>query len=160
MADAGSMAAPVERAEFALRRNCSLSPRGLLLVFGSMVALAGSFGAVFAALGAWMILPFAGVELLVLAVAFLAYGAHATDGERVVLTRQTLRVEAIDGGVTRVHEFDPRRVRLVGRQEARWPRLYLAGSGREVEVGRHLGWQRRAGFERDFRAELKRFAGM
>ncbi len=79
---------------------------------------------------------------------------------RVVLTRQALTVEVIDGGVTRVHEFDARRVRLVVRQGARWPRLYLAGRGREVEVGRHLGWQRRAAFERDFRAELKRCAGM
>jgi uncharacterized membrane protein len=160
MADAGSMTVTEDRVEFVLRRNCSLSPRGLLLVFGSMVALASGFGVAFAALGAWMILPFAGVELLALAAAFLVYGRHAADGERVLLTPEALTVEVSDGGITRVHEFDPRWARLVVREEARLPRLYLVGRGRELEIGRHLGWQRRNGFERDFRAALRRAAGM
>jgi uncharacterized membrane protein len=153
--DASNLATPAYEAQFVLRRNCSLSPRALLLVFGSMVALASCFGAAFAALGAWMILPFAGIELLALGVAFLVYGMHATDGDRVLLTGDSLIVEVVDGGVTRVHEFDPRWVRLTVRQAAGVPRLYLAGRGRELEIGRHLCWQRRAGFERDFREALR-----
>jgi uncharacterized membrane protein len=42
-----------------LKRNCSISPRGLLLVFALLAALALGIASVFAALGAWLILPFA-----------------------------------------------------------------------------------------------------
>jgi len=79
--------------EFVSRRNCSLSPRALMAVFGSVVAVSFAFGVMFAALGAWLVLPFAGVELLALAAAFVVYGRHATDGERLRLTGETLSAE-------------------------------------------------------------------
>lgn len=123
-----------------------------MAVFGSMVGLAFVFGAVFAALGAWMVLPFAGVELLALAVAFLVYGAHATDGERVWLGGERLTVEVREGSSVRTHEFVLTQVRLV--RQAGSGRLFLVCRGRELEVGRHLGAPRRAGFERDLRAAL------
>ncbi|MDB5807665.1 MAG: hypothetical protein JWN73_4987 [Betaproteobacteria bacterium] len=123
-----------------------------MTVFGSMVGLAFVFGAVFAALGAWMVLPFAGMELLALAVAFLVYGAHATDGERVRLAGGKLTVEVREGSRVRTHEFVLHQVRLVRRAGAE--RLFLVCRGRELEVGRHFGAQRRAGFERDLRAAL------
>jgi len=129
-----------------------------MAVFGSMVGLAFLFGAVFAALGAWMVLPFAGVELLALAAAFLVYGAHATDGERVWLGGALLTVEVSDGSSVRQHEFALRQVRLVRQAgpagAADTGRLFVVCRDRELEVGRHLGAQRRAGFERDLRAAL------
>jgi len=147
-------------AEFVLRRNCSLSPRALMVVFGSMVGLSFGFGIGFAALGAWLILPFAGVELLALAAAFLIYGAHAADCERVRVEGELLTVEVVDGGSGSRYEFPLRQVRLVREEsgpEASWrvrDRLFLAFRGRRVEVGRHLDAHRRAGFERKLRVVL------
>ena len=148
--------------EFVLRRNCSLSPRALMGVFGSVAALSFAFGVGFAALGAWMVLPFAGVELLALTAAFLVYGAHATDGEKVRLSDGLVVVEVINGNAVQVHEFPAWQVRLIaedgpgnlwsGRMATR--RLYLACGNRRLEVGRHLGVQRRVAMEGDLRAAL------
>lgn len=152
-------AAPVV-AEFVLRRNCSLSPGALMLVFGSVAALSFAFGAMFAALGAWMILPFAGIELLALGAAFVIHGMHATDCERVRVAGDVVTVEVVEGRSSRVHEFQIRSVRLLAggeteKRSAGGVSLKLVSRGREVEVGRHLDQQRRAGFERNLRAALQ-----
>ena len=52
------------------KRNCSISPQGLALVFATLAALTLGIAAAFAALGAWLILPFAGLEALALGAAF------------------------------------------------------------------------------------------
>ena len=156
-------AAPVV-AEFVLRRNCSLSPGALMLVFGSVAALSFAFGVMFAALGAWMILPFAGLELAALGAAFVIHGLHATDCERVRVAGDVVTVEVVEGRSNRVHQFQTRWVRLLvdtgadngaGKRGACGISLKLVGRGGEVEVGRHLDQQRRAGFERNLRAALR-----
>ena len=53
-----------------LKRNCSISPSGSMLVFGMIAVVTLGIAAVFAALGAWLVLPFAGIEIVGLAVAF------------------------------------------------------------------------------------------
>lgn len=148
--------------EFVLRRNCSLSPRALMAVFGSVVAVSFAFGVMFAALGAWLVLPFAGVELLALAAAFVVYGRHATDGEHLRLAGQSLSAEVTQGSSVRVYEFDARAVRLLAEEGRRSPlagrRLFLSQRGSRLEVGRHLDARRRAELEKDLRAALVRAA--
>jgi uncharacterized membrane protein len=61
------------------KRRCSISPLGLALVFGGLAALTLAIGAAFAALGAWLILPFAGLETLALCVAFAVVARRARD---------------------------------------------------------------------------------
>ena len=152
--NAGAQTAPAAAVQFVLRRNCSLSPRALMVVFGSVAALSFAFGAAFAALGAWMILPFAGIELLALGAAFVVHGLHATDCECVRVAGEAVTVAVVEGRSSRTQRFQTRGLRLV-RDQTR--RLLLVGRGGEgqVEVGRHLDQQRRAGFERNLRAALR-----
>jgi uncharacterized membrane protein len=105
---ANAQSAPATVAEFVLRRNCSLSPAALMAVFGSIAALSFGFGAAFAALGAWMILPFAGIEMLALGAAFVLYGMHAADCERVRVAGEVVTVEVVEGRGSRVHRFHTR----------------------------------------------------
>jgi uncharacterized membrane protein len=56
-----------EHVKLILRPNCSLSWRGNQLVFLCLAVWLGSFALAFAAMGAWVILPFVGLELLVIA---------------------------------------------------------------------------------------------
>ena len=60
------------------RRN-SISPRGLALVFALLAAVSMTIAVTFAVLGAWLILPFAGLEVLCLGAAFL-HVARRADG--------------------------------------------------------------------------------
>jgi uncharacterized membrane protein len=63
------------------RRYSSISPNALLTVFALLAAAAIGIGIVFAALGAWLILPFAGAEALALAIAFVATVRRAAHDE-------------------------------------------------------------------------------
>lgn len=55
---------------------CSISPAGLLGVFLGLACVTLGIGAGFAALGAWPVLPFAGLEVLVLGAAFVLHARH------------------------------------------------------------------------------------
>jgi uncharacterized membrane protein len=143
-----------------IKRNCSASPRQLAAVFGSLVAVSLAFGAVFAALGLWMVLPFVGLEIVAVAAAFLCYGRHAADAERIELNAETLTVERIEAEQRRRWEFDRRRVRVeVDEQSKGWGvrvRVRLASRGEQVEIGRHLLDEKRAVLARELRTALNR----
>ena len=57
-------------------RHCSISPAGLLGVFAALAVVTLAIGVGFALLGAWLILPFAGLEVLILGVAFVVHTRH------------------------------------------------------------------------------------
>jgi uncharacterized membrane protein len=56
-----------------LKRNCSISPAGLLCVFVALGSVSLAIGIGFAMLGAWLILPFAGLEVVALGAAFVVH---------------------------------------------------------------------------------------
>ena len=60
-----------------LKRNCSMSPAGLATAFAVLAVLTLAIGVGFAVVGAWLVLPFAGLEVLMLAVAFFLYARRA-----------------------------------------------------------------------------------
>jgi hypothetical protein len=62
-----------------LRRNCALTPRQVLAAFAVASALSLVIAIVAWSLGARFVLPFTGLELLVLAALWLAYARHAGD---------------------------------------------------------------------------------
>lgn len=129
------------------RRNCSVSPAGLFKVYLAIAGVSLAIGAGFAWAGAWLVLPFAGVEVAALGVAFLVNGWHATDHERVELTAEGLTVEVASGARTERHAFDRRRVRVsTGPGSA----LLVGDRSTMLEIGRHLDAQGREGL----RAEL------
>lgn len=133
-----------------LQRNCSLTPRQLMGVYGSLCAVALAIAAVFWWHGATFVLAFAGVELIALGLALLAFGRHAGDRETITLDGERVRVE---------HRCGSR----VERQEFRsaWVRVDCAGSlvrvcesGRQVTVGRYVRADQRQSFALDFRRAL------
>jgi uncharacterized membrane protein len=58
--------------QWVMKRNCSFTPKQLLSVYLAVSAIALVIGTVFWWHGAVAVLPFAGVECLVLGIAFLA----------------------------------------------------------------------------------------
>src|SRR5262249_27406521 len=67
------------------KRNNSLSSAGRAVVFGSLVALSFAISLAFAFQGAWLVLPFAGAEMLVLFLAFRVIDRHAADFESIAI---------------------------------------------------------------------------
>jgi uncharacterized membrane protein len=54
-----------------------MSPAGLAVAFATLAAITLAIGAGFAMIGAWLVLPFAGLEVLMLGVAFVVYARRA-----------------------------------------------------------------------------------
>ena len=117
-----------------LKRNCSISPAGLACVFAALAVAVLAIGTGFALLGAWLILPFAGLEVLLLGGAFALQARHATDYERIALARGQLMVEVADGRRRARYELDARRVRV----EVEGTRVVVRGPQQTLELGRHL----------------------
>ena len=90
-------AARISPNDWLLKKNCSLSPYQLLAIFGSLAGLSLAVAGYWAYRGAWVVVPFAVVECLALAVAFLVYARHANDFERVSLARDEVLVERTQG---------------------------------------------------------------
>jgi len=139
-----------------IKRNCSISPAGLFRVFALLALATLGIGAGFAAAGAWLILPFAGLEVVVLGVAFVICGRHATDYERIELARGRLTVEVADGPRTACYAMNARMVRVGLEGEGNLvPRVRLRAAGGNLEVGRHLEAQARTEFAAELRKRLR-----
>lgn len=140
---------------FTVKRNCSMSPRALLGFLAAAALVSLGIGVAFALLGLWMVLPFAGLEIVALAAALYIDSRHAADYERIALHDGVLMVELRDAERVVTHRFNPHWVRLVVRAAAKDVRIALAAHGKEVEVGKHLAGEARRLFADDLRARLR-----
>ena len=95
-----------------LKRNCSIAPGALACVFAALAVAVLGIGIGFAIAGAWLILPFAGLEVIALGAAFVLQARHATDYERIELAGGRLRVEVGEGQRVARYELDAHRARV------------------------------------------------
>jgi uncharacterized membrane protein len=77
-----------------LKRNISLTPVQMAVVFGGLSMLTLLIGLAFYNFGASFVLPFAFVEVVALAVAFVYNAIHANDYEKLVLTDHEIQIES------------------------------------------------------------------
>lgn len=129
----------VLNAKVIVRPNASLSDEGVaklivgLMVFSLMVALG------FAMAGAWMVLPFAGLELLALVVAFVIVLRHAGDYEMITIEGDAVEVEQCRLGQIVKHRFQRYWVRVSLREESNGKVSLVIGShDKEVEFGQTM----------------------
>jgi uncharacterized membrane protein len=134
------------------RRNNSLSSTGRFLVFAFIFIVSVGIAAAFAVLGAWLILPFAGIEMLVLYVAFRYVDRHAADYERIAIDDDTVKVEFLEAGRTRSHALSSYWARVVVDPDG--SRLALRSHGRELEIGRYMSDEQRLDLARTLRRRL------
>jgi uncharacterized membrane protein len=143
----------MERHQWTFRRNCILTPGQLATWFLSLSALSLTIALLFAWRGAWLVLPFALVEVTVLALAFFLHARHAGDYERIVSEPGRLRVEAHLGQQLRVAEYSPSWVR-VEYSGARRSQIRLVAGRQRVEVGRFVPDHRKPVLARELREAL------
>jgi uncharacterized membrane protein len=143
--------------EFALstRRINSFSARGCGIVFASLAGFSLLVAVVFSALGAWLILPFAGLEAMALYLAFNWIVRHADDAEQLVIRGDAVALSVREQSHTQRYEFNRLWARLVVEQRSGDLRLALRSQGTEVEVGRYLDGGGRRRLARELRARLQ-----
>ena len=138
-----------------MKRNCSFSPKQVGLFYLSIVSFSLLVAGYFWLLGAWMILIFTSLALLVLTIALYVYSRHALDYEKITITGKQLIVEKSWGGKVQIEEF-----------KTIWTKLYCGGTGRhrlalksstkEVPIGFFVVMNEQEQFEK----ELKSYLGL
>jgi len=134
-----------------LKRNCSISPAGLAGVFAALALVVIAIGVGFAVAGAWLVLPFAGVEVLLLLVAYLLYARRAADCERIVLESGRLVVEVTQAQNTLRFVVQARSARVCLEKE----RVVLHAASEQLELGRHLDAPARAHLAAELQKRLR-----
>jgi uncharacterized membrane protein len=157
--DAGRQGAVRRTKDFSLltRRINSYSARGCGIVFGSLAGFSLLVAVVFSALGAWLILPFAGIEAMALYLAFSWVKRHAQDSESLVIRGDAVALAVQEASQTRHYEFNRVWAKLVvGRdKQGQGLRLVLRSHGNDVEVGRYLDSGGRQRLARELKARLR-----
>jgi uncharacterized membrane protein len=124
-----------------LAPNCSLTPRAARLFVGSLATVTFAVAGFFALQGFWPVLPFAGLEIGLLAWAVRASMRRGSEREVIVVSEAQVVVERRSPNGSRLSVF-PRhwaRVTLRDPQPAQHPsRLTIESHGRSCEVGRFL----------------------
>ena len=105
-------------------------------------------------LGARLVMPFAWLEILAVGIAFVIYGRHAADGERISLQGSRLVVELETAGKLERAEFDRSRVRVEPKTGNR-SLIMLSAQGRSVEVGRFVRPELRPALASEIRMALR-----
>lgn len=132
-----------------LKRNCAMAPSQLCVAFGLLCVLSLSVATFFWWMGAFLVLPFAALELLALAVAFMVYARHATDGERIHLAAHALVVERESAGRVERHEFARSGLQVL---PARAHGLVeLSACGQVLSIGRFLRPEQRRQLAKELR---------
>lgn len=137
-----------------LRRNRSVTPAQLGWLYASLCAVTLGIASGFWLLGGTLILPIAGLELVALGIAFLAYARHAADGEHILLAGRRLVVELENGGRLERAEFNRDWVRVEPSASDR-SLIEVSGQGRRVSVGRYVRPELRLALARELRQALR-----
>jgi uncharacterized membrane protein len=146
--------------EAVTRPPAGLSRRGLRWLCGIAAAVAAVPAIGFALLGAWPILGFMGVEVvLVLGLLLLHHRWNAGKLETVLLAEGRLTVAWHDGrGREGRAELEPYWARLSLEEPAdRAPRLVARARGREVEIGRFLAPEEKRALAAALEEALRRY---
>jgi uncharacterized membrane protein len=136
-------------------RNVSLSRAGRRLFLGLIFLNTGVLAVAWAIAGAWPILPFAGLELGLLAYAFHYIGKFDGDFERLTIDGSLLRVETCERGVKTQMSFNRPWVRLVCVEEGNRCRLALQYQGQEFRLGKLMNDEQRSAWGRELRKQIQ-----
>ncbi len=121
-----------------IRPNCSLTWQQTVQVFGGVAVVALTIGAFFVLMGAWLVLPFAGLEVIALGVGLYVCARRGTEREVISILSDRIAVER--GRYRPQFRCELGRawatVQLVRSRRRGYPsRLTIRSHGREVQVG-------------------------
>ncbi|HML43021.1 MULTISPECIES: DUF2244 domain-containing protein [Hyphomicrobium] len=139
-----------------LHPHRSLGPKGFLILMIGIGAVSFVTGLVFLLLGAWPVMGFFGLDVLLVYIAFKLNYRAARAYELVELTPHALKLTQISAsGKSKSFEFNPYWVRVLFTERPDGGNnLKLVSHGRELEFGRLLNDDERRDFAEALRSAL------
>jgi uncharacterized membrane protein len=142
-----------------LRPYRSLSPRGFAILMLAIGACTAAIGFSFWLLGAWPVVGFCGLDLLLIQLAFHLNFRAARAAEEIRLTHDRLSVRRVSAnGIAIESDFNPYWARLeVDRHpEFGVTGVRIASHGERLDLARFLGPREREAFADDLGEALAR----
>jgi uncharacterized membrane protein len=136
----------------------SLNRTGFLVLMAFLTAVSFAAGVAFLLMGAWPVLGFFGLDVLVIYWAFRINFRRADASEEITVTPLELRVRRVSHrGHVVEWVLNPLWVRLDQKSDAEFgiERLYLVSRGRRVSIGSFLGPNEKASFAKALLAALQ-----
>lgn len=150
---------PALATQFDLAPHCSLSTRGALLFFGSVCLATFGVAGVVTSLGYWPVLPFAGLEMLLLGWALRSNMQRRHEREHIEVTDSEVIVEYRSARVPAQRIVFPRHWAQVKIRRPKSPlhrgQLVIESHGRGHEIGKFLTEEERC----HLAAELRHLVG-
>jgi uncharacterized membrane protein len=144
------------------RPNNSLSVEDSVKLLAALAAIALVVALGFLHIGAWLVLPFAGLEIVAFAYAFHSVYLHADDFESITIENDRVVVEKrnVKEITTTVFQrywaqVNVRDVAMIKGSNGKCG-LFISSHGNEVEFGRNfINDEQRSQLARDLRQKLK-----
>ena len=134
--------------------NRSLGAAGRRIFLGAITATTLGIGAFATAIGAWPVMPFAGLEVALVFFAFHLVRMHDADFERLEIGEHEVRVESRDASShTRFVAHRPW-ARIIVRERGARCTLGLAYAGRSVQLGRLMSDEGRRKLAEELRGRI------
>ena len=126
--------------QIVLSANCSMDWQKNMQIVAAMTLVGLLISSGFAAAGAWMIFPFAGLEIIILYLALHTWFRFGREQEVIQLTPETLMIER---GIDSPHYRQVwlrKQLELCVQQGNEWhiPRIWFVEASKKFEVGRML----------------------
>ncbi|MBI3547217.1 MAG: DUF2244 domain-containing protein [Gammaproteobacteria bacterium] len=123
-----------------VRPNRSLSLRGMILLFAMVTVVIITIGVGFFLLGAWLVLPFAGLEIAVIGAVLYWLLRHADDHELIVIGATQVTVIRRRRGQEWRDDFQRYWVKVILERHHGWypSKLKMGSHGRLVVIGDEL----------------------
>jgi uncharacterized membrane protein len=142
---------------YTLQSNCALGWARMKLLFLFLSACIASVALYFIAQGAWLILPFAGLEMLVLAIGIYLNSLWCSTRESIEIDGPDLRICKGRNGVTNITTLPRHWVQMKLQQDpSGWypSKLYLACHGMQFEIAALLVEDERLQLAKALKARL------
>ena len=121
------------------RPNDSASAESVSKLLVGLCLLSGLIAVAFWHIGAWMVLPFAGLELLLVVLAFVAVMRHRGDYEKITIAEHHVEIEQCRLGNVVSVSFQRSWTRITLREDENGKlSLWIGSHNKEVEFGREM----------------------
>ena len=123
--------------EIVARPNSSLTAKGRVYAVVIIAAISFAVAIGFSLIGAWLVLPFAGIELLAIGYAFYYIHCHSQDYESIVIEGDQISVEKKSYKAVSKMVFNRYWVKVLLRLTPNGDQmLSLRSHGKEIDFGR------------------------
>ncbi len=138
-----------------VRRNQALATRSMPIVVAAIAAASLAIGLGFASLGLWLVLPFVGLEVVALIIAFNVYARRSADNETIRADERGLAVEIREGNRLFRYRLDANWAQCILDNAGQQGRLLIGSHGKFVQIGRHLNEEGRRRLRTDLNRRLR-----